>query len=180
MNQNLEVEYKVMVSKEEYDRILKEFPGYHEITQTNHYYHGNPEGIYFRFRDLGDHYLFTHKEKAAKGKMEFEKEFRRIDLNDPELLCYLASKNILPPYTEAASLTTVRRELDLEDEANLCMDENRYGDITDYEIEYEITGEKGSLKRFKELLKKAGIRYKKSPASKQKRALEEARRTSDK
>ena len=177
MNENLEIEYKVTVTKEEYDRVLSRFTDVTVTVQTNHYFRAAGSDKVFRMRDFGDHVLFTHKKKASGGRLEHEVVCAEVDPNKaPEVLEYLAREGMFPPFKEVGSLTTVRREVKLPKEADLCLDENHYGKITDYEIEYEITGYKGRKKNFRKILEDAGIVYQKSPMSKQARAIQEKSR----
>ena len=175
MIENLEVEYKAMLTEEQFLRLLDYFPGNKTIHQTNHYFRSTKSNKpIFRFREIDGTWLFTLKVKQDEGRMEHEKSFDSLTLDDSELLYLLKENGCEPPFEEIATLTTIRHEIILEDEATLCIDENTYGNKKDYEIEYEISGPLGNLNHFQELLGMFDITYIPSPLSKQARAIQEA------
>jgi len=171
MTENLEIEYKVMLSKEEYERLLNNFPGNESFTQINSYYssYKKPE-VLFRIRFVNNYYLFTYKEIKGEGRLEHEIRIKSDPFNNKELLDYLKSIGLEKPFIKKGELTTERTVTYLDNEAELCLDKNYYRGITDYEIEYEVKGN-GTLEKFKKILAGANISYIPSKSSKMARAL---------
>ena len=69
MNKNVEVEFKSLISKEEYDRLLKKFKNTKSNIQTNHYFDTNrfslkASEISFKIREKDDVSL-TYKRKKG-------------------------------------------------------------------------------------------------------------------
>ena len=172
VNKNLEIEYKTMVSKKELENLLNYFPGNSGFYQVNYYYQSNDDkDKIFRIRHIHNNFIFTYKDKVKDGKLEYEIELGSLDLNNKEMNEVLASFGFTKPYTLVGTMTTFRIEIELKDEAHLCLDSNEYSNKKDYEIEYEITGKKGSLDNFIKILNQANIKYIPSRYSKQKRAV---------
>lgn len=176
ITENIEAEYKVMVSEADFQKLLSLYPGEEVIEQTNHYFSSKSSPLlYFRMREIRGSWLFTLKDRRPDGsRTEYEKALPSCFLEDPEILSLLAAHQCLPPFYEAASMKTIRHLTVLPDEAELCLDENTYGARKDFEVEYEIKGKKGSVLRFQKLLQNASVPYRPSPFSKQKRALDES------
>ncbi len=169
---NREIELKTIVTSDQFAKLLLYYPGNNSFTQINHYYHSlSKPSSYFRLREIGNSWLFTYKERIIDGRLEYEKNLSTPDLNDPDLIDQLSKWGIVPPFIEAAKLTTVRTEILLPDEAYLCFDHSLYSGVEDYEIEYEFCGQLASKARFEKILSQADIVYVPSVSSKMKRAL---------
>jgi uncharacterized protein YjbK len=70
-----------------------------------------------------------------------------------------------------ATLTTLRIEQEYED-LTLAIDENRYGELQDFELEMEATSMKKAQYLLKKVCEEVGIDYKENLVSKQKRAMD--------
>lgn len=179
MNKNIEKEYKVLVSKEQFDTLLKSYPNITFIQQMNTYYDTlhmdirNQKGA-MRIRQIDDSYIFTLKMHNANDLLEFEKEVKGNALeylNDPEITTLLSHYDIAAPFQRLTSLSTNRAVFDTG-YAELCFDISTYNNQTDYEIEYEYKKEHDGLQAFQTILEPINMVYKKNCKSKIKRALD--------
>ncbi len=174
LRENTEIEYKCLVSENEYLRLLKYYEKrFEEIKQVNIYYTdllqnlSNQEAI-LRQRLYDTTSVLGFKIKVADKLLEYESAGATLD--NPEFLEILAKYDIRPPFIKIGELLTVRRLIDFEN-AELCLDENHYNDIVDYEIEYELKNQNADLSTFITLLKKVNIPYQANPLSKYQRLL---------
>ena len=76
---NIEIEYKVMVNKEDYEKLISLFSLKHPINQTNHYFDTinldlKKNHVSLRIREYHDKNIFiaTLKEDLSEGKLERE------------------------------------------------------------------------------------------------------------
>ena len=175
MIENKEVELKMLLTEEEFYRLLKHFEPANFIKQTNHYFSAsnNSKHQSIRIREKEGKYLFTLKEKNDGYVQEYEKYTNSLQLeSDNDILDILKQRNLLPPYNTIGELTTERFMYILPNQAELCFDINHYYGITDYEIEYEVTHPHNHEEAFLEILSKANLTYKPNPISKVKRCIE--------
>jgi len=131
----IEFEKKALLTAEEYAFIKKHcYPACEAMTQTNYYYDTddfelNRQGITCRIREKCGGFVATIKDHQSDG-------------------CSIeTSKNATGRYDTSffegmgidfqGSLTTVRATFVTCDGIFVMLDENRYLDTTDYEIEYE-------------------------------------------
>ena len=174
-----EIEYKCLINEYQYRQLLAFYHGkYQETEQLNLYYqdqNGMIEQYHavLRKRIIGDSTLLTFK--IPDGNDLLEIEMVSDDLLNPEFLTALSHYQIYPPFTKVAKLLTIRRKVDLPD-AELCIDENHYGGIVDYEVEYELKQHQAGLPDFIAILAKAGITYQANSLSKYQRALKKKRK----
>ena len=85
MQQNLEIETKVMISKSTYHHISSTCEFEQTFSQYNHYYKAmvQPDGSSLRIRKVKDRFLFTMKVNEGDYKREYEeyligKDRRRV------------------------------------------------------------------------------------------------------
>jgi len=174
LQRNTEREYKCLVSSDEYWRLVDYYQNDYRLrTQVNQYYCDQQRRLtayqaVLRLRNYPDSSVLTFKIKEGEDLIEYEKP--EAFLTDPEFLDLLAKYQIFPPFEEIGSLTTFRRLIDLP-QAELCLDENHYSGIIDYEIEYELTTPVEDLASFVALLKKVDIVYQPNSLSKYQRLL---------
>ncbi len=176
MHTNLEIEYKTMITKEQFEKMLLAFPNHQVIQQTNTYF----KAAHFtrknsiRIRKINDTYLFTLKIPTENGIIEEEKIIQGNsieDLNEPEILACMNSYDIHGPFLQVGALHT-ERHLIMDEIGELCLDKSTYGKKTDYEIEYEIKKDpQKGLERFLSILNENQIEYIPSPLSKVARCL---------
>jgi len=175
LRENTEIEYKCLVSEIEYLSLLKHYTNqYQQIKQVNVYYRdflnnlSNKQAI-IRQRLLDDSSVLGFKIKVADKLLEYEIDSESLD--NPGLLKVLSSYDIYPPFVKVGELLTIRRLIDLEN-AELCLDENHYNNIVDFEIEYELKNQKDDLSTFIDLLKSVDIIYQANHLSKYQRLLQ--------
>ena len=191
MQSNIEIEAKVLLTKEEYQTLLKylHLERYKKIEQVNHYVDtpnrelkGND--IALRIRETND-FILTLKTPLSEGLLEKNQNItwrEYADLEDKGVFPKGDIKNFLEicgfntmNFKILASLKTNRIELEL-DEGLLCLDENFYGknnEITDYELEIESNSMEKAEELATKILKEIGVnKFKFNTHSKQSRAID--------
>lgn len=178
MINNLEVEYKILVTKEQFESLSALYPKKTFIKQINTYYDTadydlRNQKCALRIREKNNTFMITLKTPAALGHHEYE---CFVDENTPRMFENSEIKNILnklhihKPVIEIGSCTT-KRAVVKTDKAELCFDINEYNNITDYEIEYEQTCEHDGIAEFNKILSQINLKFEKNCASKIKRTL---------
>ncbi|MFK9095305.1 CYTH domain-containing protein [Bacillus salipaludis] len=168
MSQNIEIEFKNMLTKKEYERLLKEFniDETQIFSQENHYF-DTPDfalkslGAALRIRKKDGAYEMTLKQPAAVGLLETN---QNLTADETSLAVKLGS---LPagivqklieengiPFSKMeyfGSLVTHRVEIDYKNGV-LVFDHSSYLGMEDYELEFEVEDYQAGLKFFKDLL----------------------------
>lgn len=171
---NLEIEYKTMLNKAEFNHLQSLLMHVPAITQTN-YYFDTPEGdlraqkLSLRVRTFDKLAELTLKIPEKVGTMEYNvslaKEQAReiIDSScfpDCRVRELLTEKQIpLENLRVLGHLTTIRRETKLPI-GLLALDKNHYADRIDYELELEVTDPEQGQKDFDEYLAQHNISFK--------------------
>ncbi len=173
MSETIEIEFKNLLTKLEYEKLLKAFKVKDEqiISQTNHYF-DTPDftlkefGSALRIREKYNHYELTLKQPAAVGLLETtqtlsQDEFLAAIKNEilPKGIIHerLEQLNISSMYLEYfGSLTTKRAEFPYK-EGLLVLDHSSYQNTEDYEVEYEVEDFQRGQLAFKELLEQYSI-----------------------
>ncbi len=186
MATNIEIEAKTLLTKEEYNKTLAHFKldvadGY---IQKNYYIETKNQdlrklGISLRIRKLNG-YVMTLKLPMAEGLLEksqnltsdqFSDFQNRGVFPDGDISKFIEGLYIDLKYLEIiASLSTLRIEVEYED-LTLAIDENRYGDIQDYELEMEATSIKKAKRLLEKVCEEVKVPYRENFDSKQKRAI---------
>lgn len=181
MNTNLEIEYKMLISEKQFEKLLQAYPTAKLIRQTNTYFRSaNHDEVKcsIRIRQIGSTYLFTLKIPQKEGLLEKETEVsgnHEEDLHKPEILNCFSEYGIKGPFICEGQLTT-ERYLIKDEYGELCIDKNTYFTQTDYELEYEIsTDPQMGLKHFSDLLLRHGIEYVPNSISKHARCIAAAK-----
>ena len=190
MQSNIEIEAKVLLTKEEYESIVKylHLERYKKIEQINHYVDTvertlKQNDIALRIRENKE-FVLTLKTPLSEGLLEKNQNINwreYSDLEDKGVFPQGDIKNFLEicgfdthSLKVLASLKTIRIELEL-DEGLLCLDENIYGkdgSIVDYELEVESTSMEKAEETATKILKEVGItNFKFNTHSKQSRAI---------
>lgn len=185
MNLHFEKEFKILLNKNQFVTLLKQFPQAEFKKQINTYYDTSDLHIRkhigaMRIREIDDKFIFTLKQRCNgnDGVKEYEclvdknalDVFKRDDMQ-----ALLKSFLITQPIIELASLTTYRALIRLEN-AELCFDYNEYNGTSDYELEYEFIREHDGLSVFNQLLASVGLKYENNCMAKIQRALESVRK----
>ena len=187
MANNIEIEAKVILSRQDYkkvfDTLKTKITDTH--TQTNFYIDSQDRvlkknDIALRIREYNRTYVLTCKTPLSEGLLEKNQELSEkvalemINLNrfpSGGIQDFLELLDIDVSNLEVlASLTTRRNELSI-DSSKISLDENTYGNKVDYEIEVEDSAMKLAEDRIEEILKPLGITYSLNKVSKQMRAI---------
>ncbi|WP_243833759.1 CYTH domain-containing protein [Breznakia blatticola] len=178
MKTHIEKEYKILVTKEQFDQLITNYPEIDFITQTNYYYDNKNYEIMkqkgaMRIRESAGTNLFTLKEIKGDDLIEYEQMVDTVDASvfeDKQIQKVLNKYHLEGPFELVATLTT-KRAMYVGDGYELCFDISTYGDVTDYEIEYEYTQAHDGLTNFNEILAKVGLTYTSNAPAKIVRAL---------
>ena len=187
MSNNIEIEAKVILSRQDYkkvfDTLKTKITDTH--TQTNFYIDSQDRvlkknDIALRIREYNRTYVLTCTTPLSEGLLEKNQELSErvalemINLNrfpSGGIQDFLELLDIDVSNLEVlASLTTRRNELSI-DSSKISLDENTYGNKVDYEIEVEDSAMKLAEDRIEEILKPLGITYSLNKVSKQMRAI---------
>jgi uncharacterized protein YjbK len=173
MSETIEIEFKNLLTKVEYEKLLKSFRVKDEqiISQTNHYF-DTPNftlkelGSALRTRGKKDQYEMTLKQPADVGLLETtqtlsENEFL-ASINNGILPKGIVQERLeqlnisLTDLEYFGSLTTKRAEFPYK-EGLLVLDHSLYLNTEDYEVEYEVVDFQRGQLTFKELLEQYNI-----------------------
>ncbi len=180
MKTNLEIEYKMLITKDQMNELLNMHSDFSSRTQVNVYYDSLPASLKsknmgMRIRDFEDKHLFTLKVKENNDHQEYEvfvESNNVIALNHPQIIDLFNKLDIHGPFVESGRLTTHRTVVPYEN-GELCLDINEYYGIVDYEVEFEITKDPHlGMIEFENILNRIGLIYHKNGKSKIKRCLD--------
>lgn len=177
MAKELEIEYKNLLTKLEYQNLLETTnltkENIHE--QTNIYFDTKNgilkekrQGLRIRLLPLKIEFTLKVPQKNSYTYLEItdilnvfdlDKSLEeQIDLSKSEVLNYLANENILvTDLKEIGSLTTKRAEKKLDQNTLLVLDESYYYGVTDYELEMEVLDSTIGQKTFENFLAENNI-----------------------
>ena len=162
MNTNLEIEYKTLLTKDQFKQLSLDYDKIPIIKQVNHYYQYNDpsKSLVARIREIDQAFTLTFKIKQIKGRLEIN---FKVSSNDPNVFAredvqsFLLENDFTQSFTYLGELTTYRR-LIKEVDGELCIDENHYLGEVDYELEYEVSRDEGqAYSRFQELVEKYNL-----------------------
>ena len=172
---HLEIEYKTMLDKEEYQSLLPLFADTELVVQTNHYIDTpdqliRKEKMALRVRTFTDQAELTLKVPEDVGHFEYNQDLNPEETKeilqhqqfpDGEIKNLLISKEIPVEHLAVwGSLTTERFEKET-DAGLVALDHSLYLDTEDYELEIEVeTAEQEE--NFHQFIKEHGIVYKAS------------------
>lgn len=178
MKKNIEKEYKILVTKKQFELLLARYPNAQFQKQVNTYYDSEDRMIQhhhgaMRIREVQNQFLFTLKMHTDRGLMEYEMFVAQNDVSvfdTTEIKNLLLSFGFTKPIVPLTTLTTYRAMIDTGN-AELCFDYSEYGTQKDYEIEYEYKKEHDGRTAFNHILAHANLKYEKNCISKIQRAL---------
>lgn len=164
MKKGIELEYKMLLTYRQFQRIQQKYEFDFPFKQINHYYDTpekalNSRRFALRIRDVDGQKILTLKTPQKIGVMEYECPVDSYDFSQIMLPKEIAEQLSFINCNELecfGSLTTYRSIYETEN-ATICLDDNTYVNIHDYEIEYEVKREHDSLESFMELLRSNGI-----------------------
>lgn len=170
---HLEIEFKTLLTKEEYDSLKDFFKEQPPVRQTNHYIDTPDQAIRnhqmaLRIRTLADRAELTLKVPQEAGHFEYNQAltFDQVEdflskkkLPQGEIASFLTDLGIpLVALDVWGSLETERREKRIP-KGLLAFDRSRYNSIEDYELEMEVDAASDET-YFHEFLKEKQIEYK--------------------
>ncbi|WP_433771255.1 CYTH domain-containing protein [Bacillus wiedmannii] len=171
MTQEIEIEFKNMVTEEEFETLCKSFSIESFTKQVNHYFETpnfslKESGSALRIRHKGETYTLTLKQPAEVGLLETHQI-----ITEDEAKMMMETNTIIQgivvdqlhklqipvsALTYMGSLTTERAETLFED-GTLVFDHSFYYNHDDYEIEFEVQDENSGKAAFINLLTKHNI-----------------------
>ncbi len=173
MSQSLEIEFKNILTKEEYYKIINYFkldPSSVKKQENIYFDTTNLDlqkrRIALRSRIKTNDIEFTLKEEKEKEIIETTDIISPAELNDfiseqkkinGDVFKRLEQLGITEPLYELAALTTYRYEFTYKD-ALIALDKSEYYDNTDYEIELEANDYEYGKKLFDDLLNNLDIK----------------------
>lgn len=173
MNKLHEIEFKILLSKEVYANILKDYQEKVSMvySQTNYYFvHPllSANKLMLRIRKKEAECELTLKEKdPVIGSIETnitidEETLTKIYNQEPvenEIFTILSKYGIKQSeLVPSASLTTYRHDIPLP-LGMLSVDKNSYFDTTDYELEFEVLDPNVGLEEFFHIIKPYHLQY---------------------
>ncbi|WP_339228773.1 CYTH domain-containing protein [Oceanobacillus sp. FSL K6-2867] len=178
MTQEIEIEFKNLLEKEEYDYLLKNIPFPTEgKLQINHYFETSnfslkEQGCALRIREKHGKYTLTLKEPHPDGLLETHDLLTKQEalswINGTIIPKYNTSKQLLQKDIQleklvyCGSLSTLRREVS-DQGVLLVLDYSTYNDQADYELEVEANSQKEGLRIFHQLLEENKIKERATP-----------------
>lgn len=184
MNEHIEIEYKILLTKEIFFQILKQYQSQikTDYIQTN-YYLNHPllqqKKYMLRIREKNNTFELTLKRPFHNHRLETnimltpkEKDaiFQHLPISN-EITDILIKENINPLELENQfSLTTHRYDIVLP-EGILSLDDNTYLHQHDYELEFEVNDETEGYQKFLNIIKPFQLQYKENCPSKIQRVL---------
>ncbi|MGV3087580.1 CYTH domain-containing protein [Streptococcus suis] len=174
MKNHLEIEYKTLLTKSEYLRLLPDFADVKPVMQTNHYI-DTPDldmksnRFSLRIRTFEDMAELTLKIPQEIGNQEYNQDLD-IDTARKLLTNFQLPKGQITDIISATgvpldnlavwgSLTTKRYEKETSI-GLMALDENDYAGIHDYELEVEVADAEEGKILFDDYLKKQSIQFK--------------------
>jgi len=193
MNNNVEIEAKVLLTKKQYLKVYDSFrtdKGIEIINQTNFYIDSKDRTlkeneIALRIREKKDEYILTVKTPMSEGLLEKNQtltsaealdmiEFNKFPVGEVSAFLELLDVD-LSALVVLAKMSTKRTTLKKDDvRERISLDVNTYGNKVDYELEVDKTAMALAEKRIAEILTPLNIEYTINKISKQTRALSEA------
>lgn len=171
---HLEIEFKSLLTQDEFNKLLPLFSAVQPVSQTNHYFDTadwqlRHQRSSLRIRTFADAAELTLKISQEVGNMEYNQTLTLAEANavltgsplpDGQIAQLLVNQGIdLSSLHLLGSLTTIRHEMQ-HDIGLLALDESHYFDITDYELEVEVEEASTGEQDFFHFLKEQGIDYK--------------------
>ncbi|HSJ37850.1 MAG TPA: CYTH domain-containing protein [Planococcus sp. (in: firmicutes)] len=178
MTKELEIEFKNLLTEEEYEKLLARF-GYtpeDAQTQINHYFDTadfqlRDQRSALRIRQKENNYECTLKTPAENGYYEItdalqaqqaEDIFEKRSFPAPEVAQALQELGVEAPLLELlGSLTTHRIEFPYQS-GLLVLDHSEYLGTEDFEIEYEVADFEEGKRRFQAFLEDSAIPFRKT------------------
>ncbi|MGN7398469.1 CYTH domain-containing protein [Cytobacillus praedii] len=178
MSQNIEIEFKNLLTKQEFEMLLNHFKlkDTDFFTQENHYFDTpdfalKEQGSALRIRKKGEKYELTLKQPYQDALLETnesleplaaEKIFETGRIRNETIKGLIKKMNIDPDRIQYfGSLSTKRAEVEYEN-GLIVIDNSFYLNIEDFELEYEVSDRNDGQKKFSALLEQLEIPVRKT------------------
>lgn len=170
----LEIEYKTLLNKDEFQRLTALFSHVTPITQTNYYFDTKDfdmkaNRMSLRIRTLPDHAEITLKIPKEVGNLEYNHELSLSEAKqiiktnqfpDISIIDLISQKGVNPAdLINFGHLTTTRRENETSI-GLMALDSNQYSGIKDFELELEVSDPEKGKKDFDQFLEEHDINFK--------------------
>ncbi|HFR3775528.1 TPA: CYTH domain-containing protein [Streptococcus suis] len=174
MKNHLEIEYKTLLTKSEYLRLLSDFSDVSPVLQTNHYIDTpsldlKHHRFSLRIRTFEEIAELTLKIPQEVGNQEYNQILdiqtalqllENFQLPKGQIADIISATNVpIDQLTVWGSLTTKRHEKETSI-GLMALDENEYNGLIDYELEVEVTDAEEGKILFDEFLRKNAIQFK--------------------
>ena len=170
--QNIEIEYKVLVSQKDLDKLKEYFNNnqfqYKYYEQVNTYFDTvdfklKTKKVSLRIRNIENEnkYLLTLKEKAKEGRLETDfivKDNQKSSIPTQIIQTIESYGFNFEEVNEIAKLKTIRYEYKYNN-CLICLDYNYYYGKEDFEIECEASSMELAKSIIEKLLEKLNISY---------------------
>ncbi len=177
MEENLEIEFKILIDENIYHRIINDYKIDCSYQQTNYYLmHPKLSELKYslRIREKNNHYELTLKQPQIKGNLETNLIISK-DIKDKIINHKIINNeifDILKQYQLDSSmfitdysLTTLRKEIKTEN-GLICIDYNQYNGYEDYELEYEVNNYLAGKQAFIDFISQYNLSYHRNCLSK--------------
>lgn len=173
MINNIETEYKVLVTKEQFEKLKSNYLILESRKQVNTYYDTKTALIKkqkysMRIREVNNQFIFTLKtpHKGAHHEHECLVSQNSVEaFKEPEIVLLFDQYHLHGDYQEIGKCITYR-SIYANELAELCFDINEYNGITDFEIEYEMKSDHDGIAAFNQILSAIDCVYVKNCPSK--------------
>ncbi|MFO1445562.1 CYTH domain-containing protein [Bacillus sp. Bva_UNVM-123] len=178
MAQNIEIEFKNILTKEEFQKLIHFFQFTKDdfFTQENHYFDTaqfalKESGSALRIRKKNNEYELTLKQPHQEGLLETNEMLTIIEveemLNGGEITNHfirtLINEMGIDPNEIEYFGTLLTKRAEIEYQAGLIvLDHSSYLNKEDYEIEYEVSNQEAGKSVFAELLSQLQIPFRKT------------------
>ena len=170
MEENLEIEFKILITKNIYKKIINDYKITDSYQQTNYYLmHPKLNELKYslRIRKKNNQYELTLKQPQINGNLETNLIINK-KIKDKIIKHELINNEIfdlLKPYNLDSTmlitnyyLTTIRSEINTE-YGLICIDYNQFNGLEDYELEYEVIDYNSGKQAFLNFIKKYNLTY---------------------
>ncbi|MFA6861655.1 MAG: CYTH domain-containing protein [Bacilli bacterium] len=186
---NIEIESKVLLTKNDYEKILNKLNfGANSIVQTNYYLDSQERALkkydmVLRIRESNKKYVLTMKAPLAEGLLEKDQNlsqkeadsfidhnvFPRGDISDFLDILHIPTDSL----KILAHMTTERKEVDYQG-TTIDISKNSYGEKVDYEVECDSDSALNSQNTLRSICLNLDIDFKLNTLSKETRAINAA------
>lgn len=176
-----EKELKILITKDQYEKLLHSNTFDEVIEQTNTYYDDDEGNLRsrssaFRKRVTDSAVYYTLKRPLNENtKYEAEEKHPADDQSDLQTVFDRLNETDIPLSSDLHQVAQFHttRNLIRTPEAEICLDKTVYPNHTDYEVEYEYMTNHDGIQKFNEFLNPVHMKYEKNGLSKLARAFQD-------